>query len=814
MAARSEGISLIGSTVLNLERADAILSILSGTFDHILEPVPVTNVHVQDGIEYGHAMFGYNVTPKRREDYIHLQYMYSAPATTGMIASFRQVVATYQQPPESNTRSSNSDSNPLMDREDHTEVYRLLQHGTQCLPGGFIETSYAYSLSDKNLHEYVIEKTKEDTVLGFVGEVLAHRLVYQECEDFILRHLYLVCRVALNSAEQEKGDMATWLQGVADWSLRTARSFEAGDSTYQDQCCALLLEIGAIRNHSTMDISPALTHVSYMFDFIRQSASAVCALGLMCSGLPASQLLFQAARLSESRTHGDGLDMYLLERHSRYREMIAEYGKQAGLCYGRVYQWVTANWPHGFTFAEYCRRDRREQVTKRTGKVDVIDTQHLDCVSRCEHGKSTSAGHAGHMPWCKGHKKTMILWSKGCKETTIPVPEHDGIRLVVFDTFQKKLRHLKNGETYVAISHVWGQRLFGQDTRTLGQCALSELKRLAAYKGVECVWLDTLCVPSDPVARRNCIDGMRSIYQDAACVAVYDKGIMTADATDTLGFAFEVSISDWNSRVWTLQEGLLNRTVIYAQKKEYIPHMKPRVHSFFLWHTDHVAYAMLEHIAHGSIQEIDPHTIFSMAAGRTTSHDVDYVCGLGALLPQPLARIGADLNTAVVAMAQTFATVDIGLLCSNSPRSNVEGYCWMPLGCKDIGQVTTSGVIGTVLDKGLRVEADAFQIVKLYRVSSLPPELSEIRVFGGEYLFTDEQIILATPKDISLDTTYDFICGYGDHRAAGGFLVTKNSNDVVQYVTSAIAYGRLCLSKKTYVIGGPGECSVSGEPTD
>ncbi|KAI8595367.1 hypothetical protein EDD21DRAFT_44245 [Dissophora ornata] len=480
------------------------------------------------------------------------------------------------------------------------------------------------------------------------------------------------------------------------------------------------------------------------------------------------------------------------------REAIAEYGRQVGLCYGRAYQWAIINTSYWFVFVEWCQTTPKGQVIQRLERLSEIDGNHLDCESRCEHGKSISTGKAGHMPWCRSHKRPMVSARRRCAEFAITISEQDGSKVLVFDTVHQILRYLEDGEAYVAVSHVWGQRLFGQDTRTLGQCALSELKRLATYKGVECVWLDSLCIPSSPEARRKCIDGMRSIYQDATCVAVYDKGIMTADREDKLGFALEVSISEWNSRVWTLQEGLLNKNVIYVQEKNYISHKAERVHSFLRWYRAYAVTGMLSHIAAGKM-EMEPVDVFSLAAGRTTSHDVDYVCGLGALLSKPVARIGVDLNSAAVALAKALDVIDIGLLCILCPRVSVDGYGWMPLGVKDMMPVWRTGVLGTVFDDGLHVEAYSLHITRL--------SLNETLLQTGEtrYQYAEGSIIFFAHTMVDLDMRYDFICGMYDDNQAKGFFVALGDNEVVQYVTPVEAvtvYDEIRPSKNFYVIGG------------
>lgn len=73
--------------------ADAILS---GDYDHLSEPFEVLTRRVEDGIEYGHTLFGYSITPKRRENYIRFLGEASPPATTRAINKFRKLAVEYR----------------------------------------------------------------------------------------------------------------------------------------------------------------------------------------------------------------------------------------------------------------------------------------------------------------------------------------------------------------------------------------------------------------------------------------------------------------------------------------------------------------------------------------------------------------------------------------------------------------------------------------------------------------------------------------------------------------------------------------------
>ncbi|KAK3848458.1 MAG: hypothetical protein J3R72DRAFT_2398 [Linnemannia gamsii] len=758
-------------------------SLTRGEFDHVLLPVFVQALHFEDGIGYGSSLFGL-CKLVRRTDYIALLETAAPPVRIEAMHAFRQIVAAYD-PPASNR-------NNTLQQEDHIEVSNLIQCGSRRLPEN-LKVMHV-GLTDSTLLEANKQTRSVVCVLGLVDEVMTHRLGRRECGKFAMRNLQLMHHVATIAAEQAKGDVASWFFGVIDWCIRVAHSIE-NRTDFCDSCYALLLEIGTMRVITIETELPNRFLDNHAINVLRQSAAAVCAFGLMFSGLPASTLIFQAARLEFWYAWSFGLDKPVMSEHTNIRSMVAESGRQAGLCYGRVYQWTAANWQHGYSFTEWCALKRLPDMALQTR--DIVDVQHLDCVDKCMHGRSATAGHIGHMPWCKEHSI--------CAVTRIPEQEQGGGGLLVFDSIKEGLRNLRSGESYVAVSHVWGQRLFGQDTRTLGRCTIAELRRLANVNRVACIWLDTLCIPSEPVARRICIDGMRAIYKNAACVAVYDRGIMKADRMDRTGFAFEVSISDWNSRVWTLQEGYLNSVVVYVQEEVYIPHRRIHVNPFLQWHSVAMAYDMLRHIGDGGRAIMQPHEVFRSAAGRTTSHAVDYVCGLGALLPEPIRRVGADLTLAAIDMARMLGKMDIGVLCSYCPRVQMDGYHWMPLGCQDLSAVHEYGVIGSVLgDDGLYLESEALHIGELSRIENPSVFLQNLQSSRGGHLHTSGTIDVLVPDGADLEGSYDFVCAMSNGRTALGFLVAVQ-DDACKYVTPATIMARndhqLRFTKNVYVIG-------------
>lgn len=349
-------------------------------------------------------MFG-RCDTARRTDYIALLETVAPAVRIEAMHAFRRIVAACD-PPASNC------SNALQ-QDDYAEFSRLIQCGSRRLPENL--RAMRISLSDSVLLEAIMQTRAVLSVLAFVDEVITHRLSRRECGKLAMRNLQLMHRVATAAAQQAKGDVASWFFGVVDWCIRVAHSIENRTNFY-DSCYALLLEIGTMRMITTDPQPPNCFLDNHAINVLRQGAAAVSAFGLMFSGLPASQLIFQAAKLEYWLAWSLGLDKPVMTEHTHIRSMVAESGRQAGLCYGRVYQWTAVNWQHGYSFVEWCALKRLLDMVSQTR--DIVDAQHLDCVDKCVHGRSATAGHVGHLPWCKGRSV--------CAVTHIPEQEQGG----------------------------------------------------------------------------------------------------------------------------------------------------------------------------------------------------------------------------------------------------------------------------------------------------------------------------------------------------------------------------------------------------
>ncbi|KAK3632783.1 hypothetical protein LTR22_020467 [Elasticomyces elasticus] len=133
---------------------------------------------------------------------------------------------------------------------------------------------------------------------------------------------------------------------------------------------------------------------------------------------------------------------------------------------------------------------------------------------------------------------------------------------------------------YVAISHAWVDGLGCTTMNSIAHCQLERIaNRIAALQLTEkhvtlCIWMDTLCVPVNHTfshLRDLQVQRMHQIYKNAYAVMVLDGDTLTLhpDAPfEEIGM--RLYMSAWSSRLWTYQEGSLNRRLLVMNKESYI----------------------------------------------------------------------------------------------------------------------------------------------------------------------------------------------------------------------------------------------------
>ncbi|KAL4759320.1 uncharacterized protein BDW70DRAFT_161769 [Aspergillus foveolatus] len=146
--------------------------------------------------------------------------------------------------------------------------------------------------------------------------------------------------------------------------------------------------------------------------------------------------------------------------------------------------------------------------------------------------------------------------------------------------FSLEITPYKPGMTYIAISHVWTHGLGNPDENALRRCQLRELVKLLKRTHEDqdlgdtgtdpkniYFWIDTLCLPLRPShSRKAGIKQMRHCYEAAAAVLVLDKHLRRSTIytpSITTELLLQVAISDWRFRVWTLQEAIFAKKLIF-----------------------------------------------------------------------------------------------------------------------------------------------------------------------------------------------------------------------------------------------------------
>ncbi|KAL8856806.1 MAG: hypothetical protein Q9178_006643 [Gyalolechia marmorata] len=123
---------------------------------------------------------------------------------------------------------------------------------------------------------------------------------------------------------------------------------------------------------------------------------------------------------------------------------------------------------------------------------------------------------------------------------------------------------------YIAISHVWADGLGGATESGLNECQVRRLSNLCSAVNQTSrtvrFWVDCLCIPrTDDDIYIQALVAIRDVYLQASSVLVLDKTIMectTSSSTEDL--YIHIYLSAWMQRMWTYEEVVLARKVIFA----------------------------------------------------------------------------------------------------------------------------------------------------------------------------------------------------------------------------------------------------------
>lgn len=255
------------------------------------------------------------------------------------------------------------------------------------------------------------------------------------------------------------------------------------------------------------------------------------------------------------------------------------------------------------------------------------------------------------------------------------------------------------GLEYIAISHVWSDGLGNVAQNAIPSCQMGQLtKRVSKLLGKDLkntyFWLDTLCVPPDQArddeAQQAALSRMRASYENASIVLVLDSWLQTqlvqncSDAEVLL----KILTSVWNTRLWTLQEGALAETLVFAFSDGFYDaddglerlYGDPDLMVSFLLKP--VIFQRFRDIRHFREHKHSFEQIIALSHGlqsRSTSVASDEPLCLGAMLDLDVLKIArASLETRMQVFWSLVNTIPASLVFYNGPRLDTEGFRWAP----------------------------------------------------------------------------------------------------------------------------------------
>lgn len=207
---------------------------------------------------------------------------------------------------------------------------------------------------------------------------------------------------------------------------------------------------------------------------------------------------------------------------------------------------------------------------------------HISCDGRkCSLLQIDEASYAtGHRPGC-GEGCEMVA---PCVKEICAILEDGGVPILVVRcdengglgaSLDVRVERCAPGREFYAVSHVWSDGMGNPRANALPTCQLSMLVSTALEarrakitptdgdsKEKEdpeiAIWMDTLCVPLVPKARKLAIQRMKLTYSLAARVLVFDAALQqcSLQGASSLEQGYRVLSCNWQRRLWTLQEAV------------------------------------------------------------------------------------------------------------------------------------------------------------------------------------------------------------------------------------------------------------------
>lgn len=194
-------------------------------------------------------------------------------------------------------------------------------------------------------------------------------------------------------------------------------------------------------------------------------------------------------------------------------------------------------------------------------------------------------------------------------------------------------------------------------------------------------WLDPLCVPLASVWKRPAVEKMDKVYAKASKVIVIDRDLMRCRGNNILR-RMTMIVSDWNTRLWTLQEAVLPGDRLFVAFNDGVKNVNTIIKDW--WDEDGLS---TQSLIIGSSETINLQS--SMCTGgaelirlvenfhnRTVTNPDDEAICLAILLGLDICRlpIPASVSDAI----ELLQTVEQDILFAPGARATRIGHRWCP----------------------------------------------------------------------------------------------------------------------------------------
>lgn len=239
----------------------------------------------------------------------------------------------------------------------------------------------------------------------------------------------------------------------------------------------------------------------------------------------------------------------------------------------------------------------------------------------------------------------------------------------LLDITSREIIHDTVGKRYFTVSHVWSSNYFGGVPFSENNKGYSWLKRMSKLLKIRYAWIDTCCIDQDNIdEKQREIGNMREYYMNAASCAVLFSSttpknvdtfianirLLAHKAVDNpyrrLGhvwalasiFESNLLVDEWFTRVWTIQEIILGRSVVVDSScglvdlTELLKSYHTLVYSIgkMVMCTGEMSQTQtLSYHLHNQQDSYDMASVLELCMGRQATNGHDYVYGILGLLP-------------------------------------------------------------------------------------------------------------------------------------------------------------------------------------